>query len=229
MSDMTFWLDLSAPLRAPAGVDPFLYEQMIAVSNKVADRVTRCFAGPAWLKRRFHARSYVRLHLLLTDDASVSVEHLKTKSWIPGGGGPLEIRCGLRIPTAWLAERGDGLLGLRLFQAVLHALHAVGDHHDIGGAPAPVGPGADRSTPEVWDPFHPPPPPPTYADINTHLERLTATLHPDQLLLAAKEPMSSTVAKQCQDACEALGAVIDQQTLTAPDAKATAWIIQTRS
>ena len=225
---MTFWLTLYARLKEQKGVDPVHFNQMLAVFNDVADRVTRCFAGEAWLRRRFHARSYVQVRLLATDDASVSVEHLKTKGYGGGTDGPREIRCVLRIPTSWLAERGDGLLGLRLFQAVLHALHAVGDRYGIG-TPAAVGPGSDRGNPEVWDPFRPPPPLPSYADINAHLERLAASLHPEQLLLAVQGPTSSTVAGQCRSVSEALGAVVDQHTLTAPNVKATAWIIQTRS
>ncbi|MEV6599879.1 hypothetical protein AB0M36_23935 [Actinoplanes sp. NPDC051346] len=224
---MTFWLDPYTRFKSLTGVDPVLYERMRSVSTEVAERVTRCFAGSAWLRRRFPARSYVNMRLLPGSDATVGVELLKTKG---GGGpnGPKAIRCDLRIPASWLAEPGDGLLGLRLFQAMLHALHAIGEHYVIG-MPAAVGPGADRGDPEVWDPFDPPPPPLSYADINAHLERLAASLSPNHLLLAVKEPTSAAVVRQCREVSEALGTVVDQHTLSAPNAKATAWTIQTPS
>jgi hypothetical protein len=240
MRGMAFWLDLSAPpvetrhgsmtaftYPAPTGVDSLLYMNLVGVSNQVADRVTRCFAGSAWLRRRFPARSYVQVHLLPRNDASVDVEYLRTHSWSEDGAGPQEIQCGLRIPMAWLAEPGAALLGLRVFQAVLHALHAIGNHYGIG-TPTAIGPNADRGNPEVSDPFSPPPPAPSYTDINAHLERLTASLKPEQLLLAVKEPTSSTIAGQCRNVSEALGSIIEQHTLTTPNAKATAWLIQTR-
>ena len=213
---------------APAGVDPDSYWRMADAGNRVADRVTRCFAGSAWLRRRFPARSYVQVFLLTTDAASAGVEYLTTESGPGGGDGPQGISCGLQIPTAWMAAPGDGLLGLRMFQAVLHALRAIGERYDIG-MPSAVGPGADRGEPDVWDPFGPPPRQPSYADINAHLDRLTRSLRPDQLLLAAKEPVPATVARQCRTVCEALGTVVDQHTLTAPDTKATAWTIHTPS
>ena len=50
---MNFWISLSAQLRAPAGGDQERYAGAVAV-------VARCFAGAAWLKRRFPARSYGR-------------------------------------------------------------------------------------------------------------------------------------------------------------------------
>ncbi|MEV4707987.1 hypothetical protein [Actinoplanes sp. NPDC049316] len=63
---MNFWLTLhsrTAPFHS--------------VQDEVADRITRCYAGPAWLIRRFPARSSVRMDLLTHDKASVTVEHLK--------------------------------------------------------------------------------------------------------------------------------------------------------
>ncbi|MET0494880.1 MAG: hypothetical protein ABW000_17295 [Actinoplanes sp.] len=222
---MTDWLALYAPLTVPTGIDPVRYLRLPAAQHHVADRITRCFAGPAWLSRRFPARSSVRVDLLTHDDASVSVEHLKPKGWGGGHGGPRQIRCRLRIPASWPAQPGDALLGLRMFQGVLHALHLIGERYDIG-TPAAVRPGAGRGDPDLRDPFHPPPPEPSYADINAHLERLAAALHPEQLLLAVRGPTSSTVARQCRGVHEALGEVVDQRTLTAPQMKATAWIIQ---
>ncbi|UQU66840.1 hypothetical protein COUCH_11465 [Couchioplanes caeruleus] len=226
---MTFWLDPYTRFKSLTGVDPVLYERMRFVSTEVTERVTRCFAGQAWLRRRFPARSYVNMRLLPHGDATVGVELVKTETRGGGGpSGPKTIRCDLRIPTSWLAEPGDGLLSLRLFQAMLHALHVIGEHYDIG-TPAVVGSGGNRGDSEVWDPFGPPPPPPSYAHINAHLERLAASLSPDQLLLVVKEPTSATIARQCHNVRQALGAVVDQHTLTAPDAKATAWTIQTPS
>jgi hypothetical protein len=210
---------------APEGVDPDSYWHMLDVGSRVTDRVTRCFAGSAWLRRRFPARSYVQLFASTTDDASVSVEYFRTESGPDGDDGPQGIYCGLQIPTSWMATAGDGLLGLRMFQAVLHALHAIGKRYDIG-MPAAARPRADR---EMWDPFGPPPPQPSYADINGHLQRLAASLRRDQLLLTVKEPASATTARQCRTVCEALGTVVDQHTLTTPDAKAAAWTIQTPS
>ncbi|MEU8664173.1 hypothetical protein, partial [Actinoplanes philippinensis] len=133
--------------------------------------------------------------------------------------GPKTIRCDLRIPADWLAEPGDGLLGLRLFQAMLYALRAIGDHYDIGG-PAAAGPGGGAA---AWDPFGPPPPPPSYADVNAHLEHLATSLRPDQLLLVVKEPTTATVARRCRDVRQALGTVVGEHTL---HRKATAWTIQ---
>jgi hypothetical protein len=222
---MTDWFHLSAPPKAPTGVDPVLRWRLIGAANRVADRVTRCYAGSAWLKRRFPSRSSVHVHLLPTGNAPVSVQRLNIFRW-GDNDGPIEIGCGLRIPMPWLTDPGDALLGLRLFQAVLHALHAVGDHYDIGRLAA-IGPNADHDKPEVFDPFRPRPAPHSYADLNARLNRLAAALGPEQLLLAVKEPMSSTVAGRCRDVREALGTVVDQHTLTAPNVKATAWIIQT--
>jgi hypothetical protein len=228
MSGMTDWLDLSARLTVPTGIDPARYLRIHAVEHHVADRITRCFAGAAWLSRRFPARSSVRVDLLTHDDASVGVEHLKPKSWGGGHGGPKQIRCRLRIPASWPAQPGDALLGLRMFQGVLHALHLIGERYGIG-TPAAIGPRGGHGDPELWNPFRPPPPPPSYADINAHLERLAASLQPEQLLLAVQGPTSSTVARQCRNVRAALGAEVDQHILTAPDAKATAWTIQTPS
>jgi hypothetical protein len=227
MSVMTFWLDPYTRFKSLTGVDPVLYERMSSISTEVAERVTRCFAGQAWLRRRFPARSYVNLRLLPHSDTTVGVELVKIRR---GGGpsGPKTIRCDLRIPTSWLAEPGDGLLGLRLFQAMLHALNVIGEHYDIG-TPAAVGPGRHRGDPEVRDPFGPPPPPPSYAHIDAHLKRLAASLSPDQVLLVVKEPTSAAIARQCRNVRQALGIVVDQHTLTAPHAKATAWTIQTPS
>ncbi|HEX8344957.1 MAG TPA: hypothetical protein VF657_09460, partial [Actinoplanes sp.] len=157
--------------KAPAGVDPVLFRQMFTASHMVADRVTRCFAGSAWLRRRFPAGSFLQVYLLTTDDASVGVEILTTESGPDRDNGPQGIHCNVRIPMSWLAERADALLGLRLFQVVLHVLHVIGEHYGIG-MPAAIGPGADRGDPKVWDPFGPPPALPSYADINAHLERL---------------------------------------------------------
>ncbi|WP_433796201.1 hypothetical protein [Actinoplanes sp. CA-252034] len=221
---MTFWLDPYTRFKSLTGVDPVLYERMSSVSTEVAERVTRCFAGQAWLRRRFPAHSHVNMRLLPQSDTAAGVELVKTRR----GAGPKTIRCDLRIPISWLAEPGDGLLSLRLFQAMLHALHVIGERYDIG-APAAVGPGGHRGDPGVRDPFGPPPPPPSYADINAHLTRLATSLGPDQLVLAVKEPTSATVARQCRNVRQALGTVVDQHTLIAPHAKATAWTIQTPS
>jgi hypothetical protein len=223
---MSFWIALSAPFAAPAGVDPHRYQRVAtAVASHVADRVTLCYAGSAWLKRRFPARSYVQVHLLAHNDASVSVHYLKTKSW-GDPDGPQEIQCGLRIPTSWFAEAGDGLAGLRLFQATLHAVNAVGDHYDIG-RPAAAAAKPGRGDLSLWDPFRPlEPGPSAYADIDAHLERLAASINPDQLLLAVKEPTSPTVTRQCRSMGAALGAIADQHALTSPKAEATAWTIQ---
>jgi hypothetical protein len=223
---MNDWLTLYARLTVPTGLDPVRYGRIHAVEHGVADRIIRGFAGPAWLHRRFPARSSVRLDLLTHDDVSVGVEHLKPKGWGGGHGGPKQVRCRLRIPAFWLAEPGDALLGLRLFQGVLQALHLIGERYGIG-APAAVGPGADHGDPDLRDPFHPPPPQPSYAGINAHLERLAASLGPDHLLLAVRGPTSSIVAGPCRRVREALGAVVEQHTLTEPQVKATAWIIQT--
>jgi hypothetical protein len=244
---MTFWLHLSAPPimsagadpardeplmlysdKPPPGVDPGRYHHMISVGADVARRVTRCFAGASWLRRAFPARSFVQLHMLTSNDASITVEYLLMESESDSATAPRGIHCGLRIPTSWIMEPGDALLGLRLFQAVLQALQAIGEHHNIG-MPAAIGPDADRGNPPVWDPFRPPLGLPPYAEIKAGLERRAASLHPDQLLLIVKQPVSSTVYGQCQDVGEALGAVVDQYTLTAPRIKVTAWIIQKSS
>jgi hypothetical protein len=45
-----------------------------------------------------------------------------TAAATPSETGPKELPCGLRIPSVWFADRSDGLLGLRDFRAVLHAL-----------------------------------------------------------------------------------------------------------
>jgi hypothetical protein len=226
--DVAEWLFLHASHKAWKRVDPALFGRMVALGNVVGDRVTLGFAGSAWLKRRFHPRSTLQVHLLPTDEATSGVEVMKAKTWGEGPGGPKQLRCGLRIPTSWLVDAGDGLAGLRLFRAMLDALHTVGDHYGIG-APAAVTPRSVPGDYEVWDPFRPPPPESSYADINTHLDRLVDSLRPDQVLLAIKEPTSPAVAGQVRAVSEALGTVVDQQTLTTPDVKATAWIIQTRS
>ncbi|UQU66861.1 hypothetical protein COUCH_11575 [Couchioplanes caeruleus] len=232
---MTFWFDVSSPtmltgvdqqlFRRQAKVDWASYGRMIEASNHVSPRVSRCFAGSAWLRRRFPARSHVTLFFVLSDDTSVSVTYLTTISTPDDDDSPQGIYWVLNLPTAWLAEPGDGLLGLRLFEAVLDALRVIGEHYGIG-MPAAAGSGADRG--DVWDPFGPPPRP-SYADINTALERLTASLPPEQLLLVAKEPVTATVARQCRIVREALGTVINELTLTGPNTKGTAWTIQTTS
>jgi hypothetical protein len=224
---VSFWITLTLKrFKPPPGIDPDPQGRAIDVVSHVQDRIAPCFAGAAWLKRRFPARSYLNILLLpQNDDASVSVEYLKTKGWGMGNGGPREIRCGLRIPAVWFTEAGHGLVGLRLFQAVLHALNVVGDHYGIG-RPAARIPKPDPDF-ELWDPFGPPPPRGLpYAEINAHLERLTVSIGPDQLVLAVKEPASSTITDQCRNVHEALGLIVERHTLTAPDAKATAWIIQ---
>ena len=222
---MSFWIASSAPFTAPPGVDPVRYQRVVtAVASQVEYRVAPCYAGSAWLKRRFPARSYVQVHLLAHNDAAVSVEYLKTKSWTDSDG-PQEIRCGLRIPTVWFAEPGDGLIGLRLFQAVLHALNVVGDHYGIG-RPRAVNPKPDPDF-GLRDPFLPPPldtfP---YAEINAHLDRLATSIGPDHLVLAVKEPTSTTITDQCRSVHEALGMIVERHTLAAPEAEATAWTIQ---
>lgn len=179
---MSFWISLSASLTMPVGVDPVAYGQALVVAHSVEDRLNRCFAGAAWLKQRFPARSSVRVHLLPRSDTAVSVEYLRKKNY----GGPKEIRCGLRLPSSWFSNPpvGDGLTGLRLFQAVQHALHAIGDQYGIG-APAAVGPNADRGRPELGNPFRPPPSGPSrYAAAALELQRLALSTQPDQLVLA---------------------------------------------
>jgi hypothetical protein len=222
---MNFWISLSASHTTPTGVDPVAYQRAIVVAHSVEDRLNRCFAGAAWLKQRFPARSSVRVHLLPHDDTAVSVEYLRKKNY----GGPKELRCGLRIPASWCSDPpvGDGLTGLRLFQAVQHALHAIGDQYGIG-APAAVGPKADRGRPELEDPFRPRPSRPSrYAAAALELQRLTHSTRPDQLVLVAKEPPSATVAKRHQAVIEALGTVVARHTVAMPDGEVKAWVIHT--
>ncbi|MGW4945030.1 hypothetical protein ACWEOZ_25955 [Actinoplanes sp. NPDC004185] len=183
---MSFWISLSASLTMPAGVGRVAYGQALVVAHSVEDRFNRCFAGAAWLKQRFPARSSVRVHLLPRDDTVVSAEYLRKKNY----GGPKEIQCGLRLPSSWFQDPpvGDGLTGLRLFQAVQHALHAIGDRYGIG-TPAAVGPHADRGRPALVDPFRRPPSGPSrYAAAALELQRLAHSTPPDQLILVAKEP-----------------------------------------
>jgi hypothetical protein len=222
---VNFWFTLSAYGKAPAGTDTDRYDWAISVvARHVNDRVNRCFAGAAWLKQRFPARSYVRVHLMPRDDASVSVEYLRKKNW----GGPKELLCGLRIPSVWFADRSDALMGLREFQAVLHALRAIGDRYGIG-LPAAIGREADRGKPELHNPFVARPPEPLrYADSAVELEHLAGSMHPDQLLIAAKEPMPATAGDQRQTIAEALGPVVNRRSLGPADAEVAAWIIRTR-
>jgi hypothetical protein len=232
MSAMSFWLDLSHfSFEVPEGLDAQECSRRASIfATEVVDRVTRCFAGSAWLRQRFPARSYVQVRLQAHDKAAVSVEHLTIVNFPEEGAtGPQEISCDLRVPTAWFTDPGHGLIGLRFFQAVLYAFHTIGERYDIG-IPAAIGPTSDRGNPEVRDRFRPPAPPapPQYAEINTHLERLAAELQPEQLLVAVKEPVPPAVARQCRAVQEALGEVVDQHTLTGPGVKATAWTIQTR-
>ncbi|GGQ83760.1 hypothetical protein [Couchioplanes azureus] len=224
---MSSWIFLSASHRMPTGVDPLAYwRATVVVAESVEDRLNRCFAGAAWLKQRFPARSAVMVHLLPHDDTSVSVEYLRKKNC----GGPKEIRCGLRIPSSWFSDPhvGDGLTGLRLFQAVQQALHAIGEEYGIG-TPAAVGPSAGRSRPELEDPFRPRPSGPSrYAAAAVHLQRLAHSTDPDQLLLVAKEPLSGIVTRQHQTVLDALGAVGARHTVATPDGEVTAWTIRIR-
>ncbi len=223
---MSSWIFLSASHTMPAGVDRVAYGQVLVVAHSVEDRLNRCFAGAAWLKQRFPARSAVRVHLLPHDGTAVSVEYLRKKNY----GGPKEIRCGLRLPSFWFCDPpvGDGLTGLRLFQAVQHALHAIGDHYGIGTSAA-AGPHADRGRPELGNPFRPPPSGPSrYAAAALELQRLAHSTQPDQLVLVAKAAPSATVAKQHQAVIEALGTVVARHTVAAAEGEVQAWIIHIR-
>ncbi|GAA3347027.1 hypothetical protein GCM10020358_60260 [Amorphoplanes nipponensis] len=223
---MNSWIFLSASLTTPAGVGRVAYGQAMVVAHSVEDRVNRSFAGAAWLRQRFPARSCVQVQLLPRDDTVVGVEYVRKKNY----GGPKEIRCGLRLPAAWFADPpiGDGLTGLRLFQAVQHALHAIGDQYGIG-VPAAVGPAADRGRPELENPFRPPPSGPSrYAAAALELQRLAHSTRPDQMVLVAKEPPSAAVAEQHRAVIEALGTVVARHTVATPDGEAEAWTIHIR-
>ncbi|BCJ49499.1 hypothetical protein Asp14428_09740 [Actinoplanes sp. NBRC 14428] len=197
---MSFWLDLSAPpgaegshppagdlALAPAGPTADGYRRMVAVGSDVAGRVSHCLAGPAWLRRRFPARSHVQIHASPAAGPAAAVEYLRTEPGPDGDDGPYGIHCGLAIPGAWTVTPGDGLLGLRLLQAVLHALQVVGAHYGIG-MPSAVRPQAD---PGLGDPFGPPPRP-SYAAANPDPPHLAGSPDPGHLLLAVKEPAPAT-------------------------------------
>ena len=222
---MNYWFTLSAQSKAPTGIDTVRYSWATGVvARHVEDRVNRCFAGVAWLKQRFPAHSDVRVSLMPHNDAAVSVEYLRRKNY----GGPKQLHCGLRIPSVWFADRSDALIGLREFQAVLHALRAIGDHYGIG-LPAAASTDSDRGKPELQNPFVARPPEPSrYADSTIAVEHLAGSMHPDQLVIAAKEPMPTRAGDQRQILAEALGAVVERHALGPADAEVAAWIIQTR-
>ncbi|MEU8661823.1 hypothetical protein, partial [Actinoplanes philippinensis] len=81
---MPYWLDPYTRFASLTGVDPGRYERMSHVATEVAERVTRCIAGQAWLRRRFPAHSHVNERLLPHEGTTVGVELVKTRR----GGGP---------------------------------------------------------------------------------------------------------------------------------------------
>jgi hypothetical protein len=222
---MNNWFTLSAHLRAPTGIDQHRYGWAAGVvAQHVADRINRSFAGPSWLRQRFPARSYVRVHLLPHNTASIGVEYLRKKNH----GGSKELLCGLKIPLAWLTDRSDGLVGLREFQAALHALRAIGDHFGIG-MPAAVSGDTDHGDPELQNPFvEQTRSPLRYADSAVRMERLASSMRPNQLLIAAKEPMPTLASDQRQSIVGVLGSVAERHLLGPADAKVAAWIVQTQ-
>jgi hypothetical protein len=87
----------------------------------------------AWQRRSGLPRMPV---VIETEPADVAVPEATS---IGGTGrfGTPTILCRLHVPRAWLAQCADGVVGVRIVQAVLAALDAIGQRYGMGG-PVPI-------------------------------------------------------------------------------------------
>jgi hypothetical protein len=219
------WFFMTSHLRPPPGMglDESRTSRLVGdLASQVQDRVAWCFAGEAWLSRRFPRRSNVLLQLRVQDSTDVLVDPPRTKNI----GGPKEVRCQLTIPAHWCREPGDGLLGLRMFTAVSKALTVIGTRYDLGPPPLRK-PTAVAGKPPIYDLFTSRDfPPSAYGSAANEVQRLADHADPHQLVVSATGPFTERPDLR-NDVLRALGNVEGQKVIAIPaDKEVTIWTVR---
>lgn len=205
---MRHWLFISARFpRAGPGIDVAAYEgrvhDLVGMVNIVFGRA---FDGARWLGRRFPPRTYLDIAVHVQAESGIRVERLRNRNY----EGAKALRYRLWVPAAWFAEPGDGLLGIRLFRAVLALLTTLGVERDLGPPPLRSA-AADPGRPEPVDLFSPGgSPPPRFAPIARRLLELTERADPGQLVLAGLESVPEPVRRARAVVTRDLGATEEE-------------------
>lgn len=212
---MTSWLSVS--VRNPGRdleIDTEQYDRCaIELTSFINDAVERGFAGGAWLKQRFPARSLVWIHLYVHGEGSVTVNRPSTKNY----GGPKRIQCRAGVPASWFSGSGDVVLMFRLFRAVLQVLDTLGAHYEIG-PPGVRSPKTDPGKPKLLDPFSPEPVRPSpYEAVAGKVQDIADRADPQQLIVVAHGPAPRRQQQRWQEVAQALGTPETEQVLTGPE------------
>jgi len=207
-------------------VDAARYHAASSLTFQVEDAVGRMLGGAAWLRRRFGARSLVNIRLTVSAGDRLEIRQPRAEDY----DGPTAITCRVDIPAGWLAEPGDGLLGIRFLRATLQALDAIGRHYEIG-LPSIRSAKADPGKPALADLFAPQPIEPSiFRQAAESIERLTAGIGPDELVLSAVEPAGRWILRKRLVVAQSLGIVESEHVFQAgEEQQVRAWTIRRTS
>lgn len=191
---MTFWIVVGARVgRQGPGVDAAAFEARAHdLVGLVSVALGRAFDGERWLRRQFPSRTSLNIELNACPEGEIRVERLKNRNY----DGVKELRYRLWVPGAWFGVPGDGLLGVRLFRAVLALLTAVGAERELGGPPLLRSATADPGRPGFTDLFSPRGASVSrFAPVARRLTELAEETDPDQLVLAGFEGVPEPVRR----------------------------------
>jgi len=220
------WLSISSQIRPPQDIDldQERYERGVELYAHAEDRIERAFDGSRWLKGKFPAGSMLQIDTRVSAVETIVVEKTKTKNY----GGPKEITCRTLIPAAWFKSPDDGLLAIRILNAVLSVLRHVGDAYGLGGPPPLRSPGRDPQSPPLVNPFIPREMPaalnsPAVTAIENAMDKAT----PEQFVIAAHQQVPSAISANRERVIEALGAPHQQYAGDLGDGREVkVWLVQ---